>query len=129
MRNEFHGRFRPVAVAFFLSVVGTFSVASLAGSCGELEAERSRAQTDMLRLVADYPGTHAMLLGCAGAASDDYQRTGSRDSATGTFLVCAGIGCALVGFENCSAIAKEWFVLYGRSEQLTQRMRALGCPA
>lgn len=126
MRGSARGPLRTIGFVCFSLLLCSppWAVASM---CGDLEAERFRAHAAMLRLVADYPGTHAMLAGCAAAANDDYKHNRNSDSAAGTFLICAGLGCAMVGFDNCSSIARDWFVLYGRVEQLAARMRELGC--
>jgi hypothetical protein len=127
MFAAFRGRLRPVLVPC-IPIFAAAAANATATTCGDLEGERSRLSTEMLHLVANYPGTHAMLGGCAATASDNYQRTKDSNGAAGTFFLCAAVGCAFVGLDNCSAISKEWFVLYGQNEQLTTRMRAAGCP-
>jgi hypothetical protein len=116
-----------VALFLSLSMLLFESLAANASQCGALESERANLSATMLRLVANYPGTHAMLAGCAAAAQNEQGRSGNSNDAANTFLGCVVVGCLVVGVDNCGDIAKEWFSLYGQDKQVESRMQALGC--
>jgi hypothetical protein len=96
-----------------------------AESCNDLSDERESVKSDMVELVANYPGTHAVLVGCAAQAQNS---GGSSDQEAGSFLACAGIGCLAVGFGNCIGVAGRWYDLRQRMHRVEHYEDQKGCP-
>lgn len=96
-------------------------------SCGALEREELRLKQQMTELLTEYPGTHLVIGLCAAVGQKSYERTGSNEEAASTFGLCAVMGCAIAGFENCGTVATSWFGLALRHDAVKSRKRDLSC--
>ncbi|MGA0546827.1 hypothetical protein ACO2Q1_16270 [Brevundimonas sp. VNH65] len=107
-----------------------------AQSCYALRQENAALEAQLMRLLADYPGTSIVLGMCAATASSTYNdyiargRTNSfaTNEAMATFAACAGVGCMFTGYGNCLQVANRMFELGLRGDQVVQQMRRQGCP-
>ncbi len=68
-----------------------------------------------------------MVVGCAADAQRVQDRGASNDDTVAEFAICAGVGCLLLGFDNCMDVAKRWFDLSERADTLKAAMRRRGC--
>ena len=116
-------RYVGLASAFFLLAA---PVAVRAQSCSALVQQRASLQSRMGQLIASYPGTHLVIGMCAAGASSTFQQTQDGNQAMQTFSVCASIGCALAGFQNCSDVAGQWFSMAIEDSQITDRLKHCG---
>ena len=109
----------PSAAALFFA-----PAAAQAQSCPALISERASLQSRMAQLIANYPGTHIVIGMCAAGASNTYDQTHDSSQATQNFTVCAGIGCALVGFQSCADVASQWFSMAIEDSEIGDRLKA-----
>lgn len=116
-----------LASAFFIAMVPAIASAQNTGECARLEQERLRITQSMAHIIAEYPVTHLAIKACADSADAEYQRTKDRGSAMASFAICSFISCGLLGFDNCSTVATEWFRLYLQEKIIKDRLRELNC--
>jgi Mn2+/Fe2+ NRAMP family transporter len=110
---------------FFAAALLLAPVAVQAQSCSALTSERASLQSRMAQLVATYPGTHFVIGMCAAGASNTFSQTHDSNQATQNFAVCAGIGCALVGFQSCADVASQWFSMAIEDSEISDKLK--GC--
>jgi len=114
---------RNISAYLFAIALMSAPAAVKAQDCSTLIAQRASLQARMGELVANYPGTHVVIGMCAAGASNTYNQTGDAGQATQAFAVCAGIGCALVGFQNCSDVAGRWFSMAIEDSQISDKLK------
>lgn len=104
MRNNFLNR-----------TTGTIAAAMMLVAFAQpATAQSSRAQIDaeMNRIGYDYPGPALVFAGCALTAANEYNATGSTDSALGVLVGCAAVGCAFTNdYRNCINVNTRLFLL------------------
>jgi hypothetical protein len=99
--------------SFTIAVVTMLSLSSVANAqeCGYSARRVSEIDRELGRTVLDYPGTHAGFLTCAATADNEMQRSGSRDSALQSFVICMGVVCMFAGFDSCATVTQRWYTL------------------
>jgi hypothetical protein len=82
------------------TLAGAAVAQSTESACIELQAAEARLQRQSLELLADYPGTAATLLMCAGIAAQQ-----AEPDQMAAFMTCAGFVCVWIGVDECFTAA------------------------
>lgn len=92
--------------------------------CHNLQSEELELKRELPDLLAEYPATHIVIGICGYLAERTHQENGQGATA---FVGCATTACAFLGFGNCVDVAKSWFDIAMRIDDLEKRRGRLDC--
>ena len=105
-------RIAKIGITRFVGAVATALALMMVSQPAAAQTSRGYIRAQISDLSRDNPGSALVYAGCRAAADDQYDRTGSIDSALGTLAACASIGCALTGsYKNCLSVNAQLFLL------------------
>jgi len=90
--------------------------------CADLLAAKRQNDIRKTRLITDYPGTWATLIGCWVAVAD----VPEQDRAGALLLVCGG-ACAMIGMNYCIELGYDFVQVMSREDSILKQGRANGC--
>jgi hypothetical protein len=101
---------------------------AVADSCDDLRQADAQNDQETRTLIQDNKGSAAVFIGCFAAGADKYREAHDRSDATATFVVCAGLGCALTdSYSNCVSVNTEIFAHAIRHIDIDDRKREISC--
>ena len=117
---------RKICATILAVTLAVASVGASAQECGYSARRVSEIDRDIANTIFEYPGTHAGLLACGAGADDEQRRTGNRNSAMQSFVICMGIVCFFAGADSCITVAQRWYTLTTERSRL-QSYRSRYC--
>ncbi len=110
--------FRTLAGAALLAAA--VPTAALAEDCNELRQEMRQVVANGFGIAADYPKTHAAILGCLAGSGTDNDRIGCAAAAVVT-------SCTFMGADDCADLTGRWLKLRADYVAIDNAMRRQGC--
>lgn len=114
------GRILAWAAVLLTPVAAVQPVAAQSTDCAMLRARLAGTTGDALGIAADYPKTHAAIMGCLMSQDTD----ANRNACAGAIIVGS---CIAMGSEDCNDLTSRWARAQRAYQAITVQMRQLGC--